>query len=94
MGLDIPAYPVKGYSLTIPLLDETYKIALARLGDRIRVGGMAELAGFDLRLNPRQREGLEKVTRELFPSYERGNPWPVRWPEIRLPLVGRPLAAP
>ena len=79
LGLDIPVYPVKGYSLTIPLvdaslapqstvLDETYKIALTRLGDRLRVGGMAELAGFDLRLNPRRRATLEKVTRELFPG--------------------------
>lgn len=79
LGLDIPVYPVKGYSLTMPLsdaslapqstvLDETYKIALTRLGDRLRVGGMAELAGFDLRLNPRRRATLEKVTRELFPG--------------------------
>ena len=79
LGLDIPVYPVKGYSLTIPLrdaslapqstvLDETYKIALTRLGNRIRVGGMAELAGFDLGLNPRRRATLEKVTRELFPG--------------------------
>ena len=78
LGLDIPVYPVKGYSLTLPVsdatlapqstvLDETYKIALTRLGDRLRVGGMAELAGFDLRLNPRRRATLEKVTRELFP---------------------------
>jgi len=50
------------------VLDETYKIALTRLGNRIRVGGMAELAGFDLRLNPRRRATLEKVTRELFPG--------------------------
>lgn len=79
LGLDIPVYPVKGYSLTMPLsdatlapqstvLDETYKIALTRLGDRLRVGGMAELAGFDMRLNPRRRATLEKVTRELFPG--------------------------
>ena len=79
LGLDIPVYPVKGYSLTMPLqdaslapqstvLDETYKIALTRLGDRLRVGGMAELAGFDLRLNPRRLATLEKVTRELFPG--------------------------
>lgn len=79
LGLDIPVYPVKGYSLTMPLsdatlapqstvLDETYKIALTRLGDRLRVGGMAELAGFDLRLNPRRRATLEKVSRELFPG--------------------------
>lgn len=79
LGLDIPVYPVKGYSLTMALLDaslapqstvldETYKIALTRLGDRIRVGGMADLAGFDLGLNPRRRATLEKVTRELFPG--------------------------
>jgi D-amino-acid dehydrogenase len=79
LGLDIPVYPVKGYSLTMPLsdaalapqstvLDETYKIALTRLGDRLRVGGMAELAGFDMRLNPGRRATLEKVTRELFPG--------------------------
>lgn len=79
LGLDIPVYPVKGYSLTIPLrdealapqstvLDETYKIALTRLGDRIRVGGMAELAGYDLSLNPRRRATLVKVTGELFPG--------------------------
>ena len=79
LGLDIPVYPVKGYSLTVPMvdaslapqstvLDETYKIALTRLGERIRVGGMAELAGFDVRLNPRRRATLEKVTRELFPG--------------------------
>jgi D-amino-acid dehydrogenase len=79
LGLDLPVYPVKGYSLTIPLLDasrapqstvldETYKIALTRLGDRIRVGGMAELSGFDLRLDLRRRATLEIVTRELFPG--------------------------
>jgi D-amino-acid dehydrogenase len=79
LGLDLPVYPVKGYSLTIPLqdealapqstvLDETYKIALTRLGNRIRVGGMAELGGFDLRLNPRRRQTLEMVTQDLFPG--------------------------
>lgn len=79
LDLRIPVYPVKGYSLTVPLideslapistvLDETYKIALTRFADRIRVGGMAELAGFDLRLNPVRRGTLEMVTRDLFPG--------------------------
>jgi D-amino-acid dehydrogenase len=78
-GLDLPVYPVKGYSLTLPLiddslapqstvLDETYKIAITRFDDRIRVGGMAELGGFDLRLDPRRRTTLEKVVSELFPG--------------------------
>lgn len=79
LDLRIPVYPVKGYSLTIPLtnerlapvstvLDETYKIALTRFDNRIRVGGMAELGGFDLTLNPARRATLEMVTRDLFPG--------------------------
>ena len=77
LGLYAPVYPVKGYSLTVPIvdearaplstvMDETYKVAVTRLGSRIRVGGMAELAGHDLRLNPRRRETLELVTQGLF----------------------------
>ena len=57
LKVDVPVYPVKGYSLTVPIvdadlapqstvLDETYKIALTRFDERIRVGGMAELSGF------------------------------------------------
>ena len=79
LGLDLPVYPVKGYSLTVPLvnpdaaprstvLDETYKVAVTRFDDRIRVGGMAELGGFDLRLNPRRRATLERVVSDLFPG--------------------------
>ena len=79
LGLQIPVYPVKGYSLTVPIInnvlapvstvmDETYKVAITRFDDRIRVGGMAELAGFDLSLNPRRRETLEMVLNGLFPN--------------------------
>ncbi len=78
-GLDIPVYPVKGYSLTIPfrvealapvstVLGETYKIALTRFDNRIRVGGMAELSGFDKNLRPQRRATLEMVTSQLFPG--------------------------
>jgi D-amino-acid dehydrogenase len=78
LGIDLPVYPLKGYSLTIPIIDpdsspvstvmdETYKIAITRFDQRIRVGGMAEVAGFDLRLNPRRRATLEMVVRDLFP---------------------------
>ena len=72
-----PVYPVKGYSLTIPIidetrapistvLDETYKVAITRFDKRIRVGGMAELAGFDLSLRQNRRETLEMVVDSLF----------------------------
>jgi D-amino-acid dehydrogenase len=78
-ALDIPVYPVKGYSITVPIvdaaaaprstiLDETYKIAVTRFDDRIRVGGMAELSGFDLRLKARRRATLEMVVNDLFPG--------------------------
>lgn len=79
VGIELPVYPVKGYSLTVPLvdaslapvstvLDETYKIAVTRFDQRIRVGGMAELSGFDLSLNPKRRATLEMVVSDLFPG--------------------------
>ena len=78
-GMKLPVYPVKGYSLTLPIvdesaapvstiLDETYKVAVTRFADRIRVGGMAELAGYDLTLNQRRRQTLERVVHSLFPG--------------------------
>ena len=77
LGLKLPVYPLKGYSLTIDIedesrapvstvMDETYKIAITRLGQRIRVGGLAEIAGYDLSLSPRRRATLEKSVGELF----------------------------
>ncbi|KOR15478.1 MULTISPECIES: D-amino acid dehydrogenase [Acinetobacter] len=79
LELNLPVYPVKGYSLTIPIvqpefapqstvLDETYKIAITRFDQRIRVGGMAELSGFNLGLNQDRRATLEMVTQDLFPG--------------------------
>ena len=79
LGLKLPVYPVKGYSMTLSLrdegrapvstvLDESYKVAITRFDRRIRVGGMAELAGFDLTLDPRRRATLEKVLQDLFPG--------------------------
>jgi D-amino-acid dehydrogenase len=50
------------------ILDETYKIAVTRFDDRIRVGGMAEISGYNLKLNPRRRETLEMVVNDLFPG--------------------------
>lgn len=79
LGLALPVYPVKGYSLTLPIvdaagapestvMDETYKIAVTRLGDRIRVGGTAELTGYDLTLRPGRRGPLDHVVSDLFPT--------------------------
>ena len=79
LGIRLPVYPVKGYSLTIPItnaalapestvMDESYKIAITRLGDRIRVGGMAEISGYNNRLEPARRRTLEHSVSDLFPG--------------------------
>jgi len=79
IGISLPVYPVKGYSITLPIadpaaapvstvMDETHKIAITRLGDRIRVGGTAELCGFDLTLRPARRRTLEHSVSDLFPK--------------------------
>jgi D-amino-acid dehydrogenase len=78
LGIDLPVYPVKGYSLTLPVrndaaapqstvMDETFKVGVTRLGDRIRVGGTAELAGYSARLREPRRRTLEHVVKDLFP---------------------------
>ncbi|AOK29153.1 amino acid dehydrogenase [Burkholderia singularis] len=75
----IPVYPLKGYSITAPIvdaakapvstvLDETYKIAITRFDERIRVGGMAEIVGFDKGLREARRETLEMCVNDLFPG--------------------------
>ncbi|HEY8024715.1 MAG TPA: D-amino acid dehydrogenase [Burkholderiaceae bacterium] len=79
IALHVPIYPIKGYSITVPItdvtrapestiMDETFKVAITRLGDRIRVGGTAEIAGYDLRLHARRRETLEHSVTDLFPN--------------------------
>ena len=100
----LPIYPVKGYSITVPVLeeaaapvstvmDETYKVAITRLGSRIRVGGMAEIANFNLDLPEARRATLEHSARSLF---SRGGDWrqPKFWTGLRpmtpdgTPVVG------
>ena len=79
LGIDLPIYPVKGFSITVPIddaamspestiMDESHKVAVTRLGARIRVGGTAQLSGFDLRLDQARRGTLEFVANDLFPK--------------------------
>jgi D-amino-acid dehydrogenase len=79
VGIDLPIYPVKGYSVTIEagenapaprssVMDEHYKVMITRMGTRIRAAGVAEIAGYDLSV---RRSGAATVTaslRELFPQ--------------------------
>ena len=78
LGISIPVYPVKGYSITVPIadpdaapvstvMDESYKVAITRLGTRIRVGGTAEVSGYSLKLYPARRATLDHSLTDLFP---------------------------
>lgn len=79
IGLRLPVYPVKGYSVTLPvtndamapqstIMDETHKVAVTRLGDRIRVAGTAEIAGYSNRLGPHATDTVRHVMSDLFPG--------------------------
>lgn len=79
IGLRIPVYPVKGYSVTVPvtddryaprstIMDETHKVAITRLGNRIRVAGTAEIAGYSGRLGPHATNTVRYVVDDLFPK--------------------------
>ncbi len=79
VGINLPIYPVKGYSVTLPvtddafapqstIMDETHKVAITRLGDRIRVAGTAEIAGYSGRLGPHATDTVKHVIGDLFPK--------------------------
>ena len=79
VGLTLPVYPAKGYSATIPvidralsptvsLIDEEYKLVYSRLGDRLRVAGTAELAGWDLSMSPVRAQAVVERARRQFPG--------------------------
>ncbi|MAY33054.1 MAG: D-amino acid dehydrogenase small subunit [Rhodovulum sp.] len=79
IGVHLPVYPVKGYSVTLPvtedaeapqstIMDETHKVAITRLGARIRVAGTAEIAGFSNRLGPHATDTVRHVIGDLFPK--------------------------
>jgi D-amino-acid dehydrogenase len=79
VGIDVPLYPVKGYSATVqitrhehaPLLsvmDETYKVAVTRLGKRLRIAGTAQIGGRSLALRSASLRTLMKVAQDWFPA--------------------------
>ncbi|GAB4508703.1 MAG: D-amino acid dehydrogenase [Sulfuricaulis sp.] len=83
LGIRLPVYPVKGYSVTLPLMDAaaapagsvtdvTYKVVITRLGDKLRGAGTAELAGYDLSLRSSRLATISHVMADLFPGA--GNP--------------------
>jgi D-amino-acid dehydrogenase len=79
LGVNLPLYPLKGYSITVPLdetsaaprvniTDSARKVVFARIGDRLRVAGMAELVGDDASIPAARIESLKDSLRALFPG--------------------------
>ncbi len=79
LGVDLRIYPVKGYSVTLPVLDsrraytvsltdDEYKLVFSRLGDRLRIAGTAEFAGYDTALTPARCDAILRRLNELFPD--------------------------
>lgn len=78
VGIWLPIYPIKGYSITLPVtedgfapqstvMDETHKVAITRLGDRIRVAGQAEIIGYNRKLGRTATDTVRHVVSDLFP---------------------------
>lgn len=104
VGVRVPVYPVKGYSITIPirdyeaapqvcLTDEGAKLAISRLGDRLRVAGTAELDAYDGSINPIRCTAILRRAQQLFPAaadYWRAQPWAGLRPATpsNVPIVG------
>jgi len=81
LGIRIPVYPLKGYSITLPLgpaeqsaapsvslTDEAHKIVISRLGNRLRAAGTAELTGYDTSVNAVRCAAIVRRVRRLFPQ--------------------------
>jgi len=105
IGISIPVYPLKGYSITIDLADGdvaphislsdgAYKLVMSRLGNRLRVAGTAELTGYDTAINEVRCRAIVRRTFELFP--QAGKPENAQfWTGLRpgtpggVPCIGR-----
>lgn len=79
IGIDVPIYPLKGYSITVPIIhsdeaphisitDHSRKIVYARLGNRLRVAGSVELAGYDLSCPTKKMDKLKSLINNIFPG--------------------------
>lgn len=90
LGVRVPVYPLKGYSITIDaaaalhaapaisVTDTTRKVVFARIGSRVRVAGMVEIVGRDTQIDPRKIASLQQSTREVFPGLPQSGdmqPW-------------------
>ena len=105
LGIDLPVYPAKGYSVTMPvkdatkahqvsLTDDEYKLVFSRLGNRLRIAGTAELNGYDRDLNRVRCEAIVRRVEALFPGAgdsEQAQFWTGLRPATpsNVPIIGR-----
>jgi D-amino-acid dehydrogenase len=105
LGISLPIYPAKGYSVTMPvkdasmahrvsLTDDEYKLVFSRLGDRLRIAGTAEFNGYDRDLNRVRCEAIVKRVEQLFPGAgdsEQAQFWTGLRPATpsNVPIIGR-----
>jgi D-amino-acid dehydrogenase len=105
LGIRLPIYPAKGYSVTMPvkdaalayqvsLTDDEYKLVFSRLGERLRIAGTAELNAYDRDLNRVRCEAIVRRVEELFPGAgdtERAQFWTGLRPATpsNVPMIGR-----
>ena len=89
LGVKLPIYPIKGYSVTLPIagrnnaprlggVDEDNLVAYGRFGDRLRITATAEFAGYDTGHTPTDFSGMLNVARGLFPDggdYDKPRYW-------------------
>lgn len=79
LGIHLRIYPVKGYSVTLPVIDprlaytvsltdDEHKLVFSRLGERLRIAGTAEFTGYDITLNPARSAAILRRVAELFPG--------------------------
>ena len=105
MGIDLPVYPVKGYSLTLPIgpehrppeicgVDEGYLVAFCKMGNELRLTATAEFSGFNTAHEPSDFDGMIRLVKDLFPNgadFDRPKYWACLRPMTPegTPIVGR-----
>lgn len=91
IGIDVPIYPMKGYSITLDaneacpttsVADDSYKVVYTRLGHRLRIAGTAEFAGYNAAINQRRIAPILRSARALFPNAD-WNQEPSYWGCLR-----------
>lgn len=105
LGVSLPIYPVKGYSLTIPVgdckspptigsVDEENLVAISPFGDRVRVTATAEISGYSKSHKPSDFAFMARVARENYPEgakHDKAHMWAGLRPmtPTNLPIIGR-----